>query len=446
MSESSKITGEIAIPRELFLGIKNNVDSTSSFKKKLKEVLNENTSKVLEIILGGAIVLDSSDIHIEPEEENAKLRVRVDGILQDVIFFDRKIYESLLSRIKLLSGVKLNITQKSQDGRFSIITPELLIGRKSVSIKKDAEESIEVRASTLPSEHGETIVLRILNPKGLVEIEDLGLEKNKKEIFEKEIKKPNGMIILTGPTGSGKTTTLYAILKKIRKPEIKIVTIEDPIEYHLKGISQTEVHKEKGYDFASGLRSIVRQDPDVILVGEIRDFETAQIALQAALTGHLVLSTLHTNDAPGTIARLQALGEQPYNIGPALNAVIAQRLVRKVCSCSEKTEMSEAEYEKISSALSGVSKEIANYSKTTRIPRKTGCEKCNQTGYKGRIGLFEILLVDDEMENLILKSPSSVDIKNKALEKGMLTVYQDGLVKVLNGKTTLNEVERVSIA
>ena len=445
MPESSKIRGEITIPRELFLEIKNNVDSTTSFKKKLEEVLDENISKVLEVILAGGIVLGSSDIHIEPEEDSAKLRLRVDGVLQDVFFFNRKTYDSFLSRIKLLSGVKLNITQKSQDGRFTIVTPELLIGRRGISIKKDDEEMIEVRASTLPSEYGETIVLRILNPKGLVDIEDLGLRKGLKEMFENEIKKPNGMIILTGPTGSGKTTTLYAILKNIRKPEIKIVTIEDPIEYHLKGISQTEVHKEKGYDFASGLRSIVRQDPDVILVGEIRDFETAQIALQAALTGHLVLSTLHTNDAAGTIPRLQALGEKPYNIGPALNAVIAQRLVRKVCQCSEKTEMSEDEYQKISSALKDVPQDIVSYSKETKIPRKAGCSKCNKTGYKGRIGIFEMLLVDDDMENLILSSPSSVDIKRKAIENGMLTVYQEGVIKVLNGETTLDEVERVAV-
>ncbi len=447
MSESSKITGEIVIPRDLFLEIKNNVDSTSSLKKKLEEVFDENTSKVLEVILGGGIVLGSSDIHIEPEEENAKIRLRVDGVLQDIAVFNSKIYNSILSRIKLLSGVKLNITQKSQDGRFSIVTPELSFSRKGITLTKDSEELIEIRASTLPSEYGETIVLRILNPKNLVEIESLGLRKEVKKAFEEEIAKPNGMIILTGPTGSGKTTTLYAILKKIRKPEIKIVTIEDPIEYHLKGISQTEVHHEKGYDFASGLRAIVRQDPDVILVGEIRDFETAQIALQAALTGHLVLSTLHTNDAAGTIARLQALGEKPHNIGPAINVVIAQRLIRKVCPfCSEKTEMSEKEYEKISSALVNVPSDVITYSRETKIPRKVGCEKCNKSGYKGRVGIFEVLLVDDEMENLILSSPSSVDIKNQAIKKGMLTVYQDGIIKVLNGEATLEEIERVAIA
>lgn len=293
---SKKITGEVIIPSEILTEIKKEIKNISDLKGEITSSLEKRVTEILEVILGGAIALDVSDIHIEPREEDAKLRIRIDGILEDVLLFDKKVYENLISRIKLLSGIKLNITDRPQDGRFSI-----LIGKTA----------IEIRSSTLPAEYGESIVLRLLNPRTLIEIETLGLRKDLLEIFNQEIKKPNGMIIVTGPTGSGKTTTLYAFLKKIQKPEIKVITIEDPIEYHLEGISQTQVDSRAGYNFANGLKSIMRQDPDVILVGEIRDLETASIALQAALTGHLVLTTLHTNDAAGTIARLQALGEKP---------------------------------------------------------------------------------------------------------------------------------------
>lgn len=310
-----KITGELKISSTI-LTIAQKIKNVSGFKKRIEESLEKSVTEISEVILGGAISLEASDIHIEPEEKQAKIRTRIDGILQDVVTFGLETYQELLSRVKLLSGVKLNITDRPQDGRFSIFVEEA---------------PIEVRVSTLPSEYGETLVLRILNPKALIGLETLGLRKDLSEIFEKEIKKPNGMIIVTGPTGSGKTTTLYAFLKKVHKPEIKIITIEDPIEYHLKGISQTQTDPKKGYDFASGLKSIMRQDPDVILVGEIRDLETAEIALQAALTGHLVFTTLHTNDAAGTVARLTSLGAKPSNIGPAINMAIAQRLVREIC-------------------------------------------------------------------------------------------------------------------
>jgi len=284
---SKKITGEIKISPATFILIEKEVKNISGWGKKIKEFLTKRVTEALEIILGGALLLEASDVHIEPKENQTRLRTRIDGFLQDVATFDLETYQRLLSRIKLLSGIKLNITDRPQDGRFSVLINKA---------------SIEIRVSTLPAEYGESIVLRVLNPKTLIELENLGLRKGLLEILKKEIKRPNGMIIVTGPTGSGKTTTLYALLKKIQKPEIKIITIEDPIEYHLKGISQTQVSPEKGYDFASGLKSIMRQDPDVILVGEIRDLETVKTALQAALTGHLVLTTLHTNDAAGTVA------------------------------------------------------------------------------------------------------------------------------------------------
>jgi type II secretory ATPase GspE/PulE/Tfp pilus assembly ATPase PilB-like protein len=277
-------------------------------------------------------------------------------------------------------------------------------------------------------------------------MEALGLREDLLNIFKKEIKKPNGMIIVTGPTGSGKTTTLYAFLRKIAKPEIKIITIEDPIEYHLKGISQTQVDPKKGYDFASGLKSIMRQDPDVILVGEIRDLETASIALQAALTGHLVFTTLHTNDAAGTVARLQALGEKPVNIAPAINMAIAQRLVRKVCQkCVKFEKVSKESLEKIKKGLSSLkSFKIPKITPETKIPKIVGCQDCNFTGYRGRIGIFEAFLVDDEIEKFILTSPSIADLREKVIKKGMITMYQDGLIKVLEGVTTIEEVERVT--
>lgn len=435
---NSKITGEIKIAPIILTKLQKKVKNIPTFKKLFEAYLGKKVTELTEVLLEGGILLEASDLHIEPEEDQAKLRLRVDGILQDVMFFDLKTYESLLSRIKLLSGIKLNITDRPQDGRFSILVP---------SLKKGGEESIEIRASTLPAERGESIVLRILNPKSLIKMAALGLRKDLLELFKKEIKRPNGMVIVTGPTGSGKTTTLYAFLKEVQKPEIKIITIEDPIEYHLEGISQTQVAPEKKYDFANGLRSIMRQDPDVILVGEIRDLETAQIALQAALTGHLVFTTLHTNDAAGTVARLQSLGEKPINISPAINVVCAQRLVRKICKkCGKSISLSPATFKKIKNGLKGLSKnvEIPNLKPGSKIPQSKGCADCNFTGYRGRIGIFEAFLITDRMEKFILTSPSIAALRKKATKEGMVTMKQDGLIKVLQGITTLEEIERVT--
>ena len=421
-----KITGEIKISPPL-LNITQKIKNVSDFKERIGEFLEKSVTELSEVILGGGIHLEASDIHIEPREEQAKIRIRIDGLLQDVINFDLKIYEGLLNRIKLLSGLKLNITDRPQDGRFSILINEV---------------AIEIRTSTLPAEYGETIVLRLLNPKALIELEVLGLREDLLEIFEKEIKKPNGMIIVTGPTGSGKTTTLYAFLRKVQKPEIKIITIEDPIEYHLKGISQTQVDPKAGYDFANGLKSIMRQDPDVVLVGEVRDLETVETALQAALTGHLVLTTLHTNDAAGTVARLTSLGAKSSNIGPAINIAIAQRLVRKICKKCSKLEKASSEIlRKLKKELKGI--KIPKLTKSLKIPEAKGCKDCNFIGYRGRIGIFEAFLVDDEMEKFILTNPSIAALREKAIKKGMVTMKQDGLIKVLEGVTTIEEVERV---
>ena len=408
------------------------IKNIDDLKKKIESFLSESVTDILEIIFGGTISLEASDIHLEPEKDRAKLRIRIDGVLQDVIFLDKRTYENVLSRIKLLSELKFNISDRPQDGRFSVLWKGI---------------SIEIRSSVIPAEFGESVVMRVLNPKSLIDMEALGLRKDLFQIIEKEIKRPNGMVIVTGPTGSGKTTTLYAFLKKIYNPEIKIITIEDPIEYRLEGISQTQVSPEKGYNFANGLKSIMRQDPDTILVGEIRDLETADIALQAALTGHFVLTTLHTNDAAGTIARLVALGAKLSNIGPAINMAVAQRLVRKICKkCAEFEMISAKDLEKIRSGLRGLPKNIKSpkFDAKIKIAKARGCKDCNETGYRGRLGIFEAFLIDDEMEKFILTSPPIAALKEKAIKMGMVTMRQDGLIKVLEGITTIEEVEKTT--
>ncbi len=431
--EREKITGQVEISPKKSAEIRKKIKTIEQLKEEIKKSLTANATEILSIILGGAIVLDASDVHIEPEEKQAKLRIRIDGILHDVILFELRTYGTILSRVKLLSELKLNVTDRPQDGRFTILMEETII---------------EIRASALPAEYGEAVVMRTLNPKSLIEVESLGLRKDLVETFNEEIKKPNGMIVVTGPTGSGKTTTLYAVLKKINNPEIKIITIEDPVEYHLEGLSQTQVDPKKGYTFASGLRSIMRQDPDVILVGEIRDLETAEIACQAALTGHLVFSTLHTNDAAGAIARLIDLGVRPISIAPSVRMVVAQRLPRKVCEkCVKLVSPSPAEREKLKKNLSGLKREILPdpfFKPDFKIPQTKGCKDCNYTGYRGRIGIYETFLVDDEIEKFILTSPSIVDMRELAIKKGMVLMHQDGLIKVLQGITTIEEVKRIT--
>ncbi len=461
---SEKILGSVTIPAQIIEDVKASVKNIADFTKKIEEYIAQDTTNLLDIILFGAINISASDIHLEPQEDKIRLRIRLDGVLQDAAFFDQGIYHNLLSRLKLLSKIKLNITDTPQDGRFSIAieVPKLAEGEPGSRSQSDLGNLlIEIRTSSLPAEYGESIVMRILNPKNLRDLDDLGLRKDLYDIFVKEITKPNGMIIVTGPTGSGKTTTLYSFLMKIQNPEIKIITIEDPIEYHIKGVSQTqvspekshtvagstEVVAEKGYTFSEGLRSIVRQDPDVILVGEIRDAQTAKIALQAALTGHLVLSTLHTNDAAGTIPRLADLDSEPSSIAPALKMVIAQRLVRKACKeCSTLTAPSTSDLVEIKKGLKGLPKNIAlpdlDKVKIAKV-KERGCEACNFTGYKGRKGLYEVFLVNDEMERFILTNPPVSAIKELAMKNGMVTIYQSGLIEVALGETTLEEIKKV---
>ncbi|NOY35542.1 MAG: type II/IV secretion system protein [bacterium] len=418
---------------EEFMGEAKNLDG-------LRSILSEATdskksrkiSEVLEIVLAGAIASDASDIHIEPQDGDVRLRLRLDGVLHDVALLNPKTYPLLLSRIKLVSGLKLNVRDQAQDGRFSI--------------KLKGSET-EVRVSVIPEAYGESIVMRILDPKAIsVPLEELGIEDRLYSILIKEIRKPNGMLLTTGPTGSGKTTALYAFLKKIHTPEVKILTIEDPIEYHLKGIIQTQVEKKRGYTFAGGLRAALRQDPDVIMVGEIRDLETAKTAMNAALTGHLVFSTLHTNNAAGTIPRLIDLGVNPSIIAPAINVAMAQRLVRKLCpDCKEKAALSEAEMQKVEKIISELPEDFPERpnAKDVQFWKAGKCEKCNNTGYKGRIGIFEAILVNEKIEGLIMNNPSETEITEAAKSQGILNMQQDGMLKVIRGITSLEELQRV---
>ena len=432
-TETKEIAGKVELREENLRKIQESVKALSDLNNSLKVSEGSSTSEILEIFLGGALALGASDVHLEPTARNGLLRLRIDGLLHTA--YDKivpNVYQPVITRIKLLSNLKLNIQDQPQDGRFTI------------DLK---DRDIEIRTSIIPSEYGETAVLRILDPLSLkVNLEELGLRPDDLEIIRNEIGKPNGLILNTGPTGSGKTTTLYAFLRAVSKPEIKIITIEDPIEYHLPGISQTQVDPEAGYTFASGLRSILRQDPDVVLVGEIRDKETAEIALNASLTGHLVLSTLHTNDAVGAIPRLIDLGAKPQILGPGLNLVIAQRLLRTLCAyCKKEKEMDASTKKKIESFIERLPEKVERDAyKNPKTYRAQGCEKCGNFGYKGRISIFELFIINDRTEELIYKNPTEIDLKKLAKEQGMVTMQEDGLLKVLLGKTTLDEVERLT--
>lgn len=392
------------------------------------------TTEILETIMTGAIKLRSSDVHLEPEESTEiRLRYRIDGVLQDIGRFPGSVYPLMLSRVKMLGKMKLNIRDKSQDGHFSLFLDK---------------RKIDVRISSIPGNFGESIVMRILDQEtALVAIETLGLRGLAYENVERAFQKPSGVILNTGPTGSGKTTTLYAILRKLNDSETKIITIEDPIEYEIPNITQTQVSQSRNYTFALGLRAIVRQDPDVILVGEIRDDETANIAINAGLTGHLVLSTLHTNNAAGSVSRLVEMGVRPNIIPDAVNAFIAQRLVRKLCpECKEAYEPAEETVNSLKEILSLISPkakmEIPKHVKELWRPK--GCVKCNGTGYYGRVGIFEVLVMSEAIIKKISSLANENEITEEALEEGMVTMAQDGIIKALEGITSFDEVWRVT--
>jgi type IV pilus assembly protein PilB len=383
-----------------------------------------------------AISLSSSvsDIHIEAQEKFVDVKYRIDGILQKVASVKAELWGRIVNRIKLFSGLKINLTTVPQDGRFTIYT---------------AAGKVDVRVSTIPSTYGESIVMRLLKPSTIaLQFEELGIRGRAYEQLKEQVERPNGMIVTTGPTGSGKTTTLYAILKKLNDGATKIITLEDPVEYKLEGIVQSQIDQSKDYTFAKGLHSILRQDPDVVMVGELRELETAEVAIQAALTGHLVVSTIHTNSAAGAVPRFLSMGVQPFLLAPALNAVIGQRLVRRIHKdCLVEDTPDEKTMTKIKDILSQLTPNSGYTPDLDHLKfyKGKGCEACNGTGYKGRMGVYEIMVMTEEIEKVILSGKvSEYDMQRIAMEQGMISMVQDGLLKALDKITSVEEVFSVA--
>lgn len=397
-------------------------------------------TKIVGVLLRQAVEGGASDIHIEPLREKLRVRFRLLGALHSSIFLPIRIHPAVVSRIKILANLKIDETRIPQDGRFST---------------KIDDRDIDFRVSTFPTALGEKVAIRVLDPTtGLKRLEELGLEKRNFEVVKRAIEKPFGMILATGPTGSGKTTTLYAILQILNKEEVNIVTLEDPVEYFIEGVNQSQIKPEIGYSFNTGLRQILRQDPDIIMVGEIRDEETASLAIHAALTGHILLSTLHTNDALGVIPRLIDLGIRPYLIPPTLSCAIAQRLVRRLCdNCKKEIKAKKETTDLILKEMENLPPQIKEEIKIPGYPPKmghlkiyqpVGCKYCNNSGFSGRIGIFEVLEMTNTLADLILKTPSLGLLQEEAKRQGMVTMFQDGIIKVLKGATTIEEVLRVA--
>ena len=390
------------------------------------------TTELLELILTGAIKLGASDIHIEPREKEFRIRYRIDGVLQDVVILPRTVFNQIMSRIKYLSKLRMDTAAIPQDGRFSF---------------EAVRQKVDVRVSILPTVYGESVVSRLLRQtEKFLTLEELGFRGQAKKIIEEAVGRPNGMILNTGPTGSGKTTTLYAVLDKLNKPGVKIITLEDPVEYRITGIVQAQIEPDKGFSFGAGLRSVLRQDPDIVMVGEIRDFETAETAVQAALTGHILLSTLHTNNAAGAIPRLIEMGIKPFLLLGSLNAIIAQRLVRRICPACREEYLPMPE---VMTAIQAVWDKTPAAEKGSRtFPQKLihgkGCEACHNTGYSGRITVIEILTLNKEIEKLTLDLAPVSEIQKAAVASGMVTMEMDGILKIIDGLTTIDEVWRVT--
>ena len=384
--------------------------------------------KLVNLVLTDAVKRGASDIHMEPYEKEFRVRFRIDGILQSIMNPPLKLKDAIISRLKIMAKLDISEKRLPQDGRIML---KMQIGGK--------KKQLDFRVSTLPTLWGEKIVLRLLDKENLrLDMTKLGFEQESLVKFEKAILKPYGMVLVTGPTGSGKTNTLYSSISRLNQPETNIMTAEDPVEFQLGGVNQVQMKEQIGLNFATALRAFLRQDPNIILVGEIRDFETAEIAIKAALTGHLVLSTLHTNGAPETITRLMNMGIEPFLVATSVHLICAQRLVRRICKdCAEPVEVPPQ-------ALidEGYSPEEA---KTVQIMKGAGCATCNKTGYKGRTGLYEVMEVDDEIRELVLVGASAIELKKKAIERGMITLRRSGLIKVAQGWTTLDEVARETI-
>ncbi len=405
-------------------------------KEEIERIVEQAPiSKIVAVIIRHAVDGNASDVHIEPERERLRVRFRLDGMLHSSIFLPLRIASAVATRIKILSNLKIDETRIPQDGRFSVT----IEGR-----------SVDFRVSTFPTILGEKVVMRILDPsQRKINFKELGLSGHNLEVLERGLKKSYGMILATGPTGSGKTTTLYAILGILNKEEVNVITLEDPVEYLIDGVNQSQIKPEIGYTFASGLRSILRQDPDILMVGEIRDEETASLAIHATLTGHTVLSTLHTTNTIGVIPRLIDMGIQPFLLPPTLNIMIAQRLVRKLCPyCKRKVKVSNKEIERMIvkeiESLPSETKKSIKLDKPFCIYEPVGCKRCNNTGYSGRVGIFEILEMTPSLAKLVLKKPAEEEILEEAKKQGMITMKQDGVLKVLNGITSIEEVLRVA--
>lgn len=416
--------GTLDIEPSVIKGFADTIHLPTDVGDKVASVLAEHsphqTSSLMAAIFGGALSLGASDIHIEPEAHVMRVRYRLDGVLRDICDIETAQAKNIVSRLKVLAGVKLNVRKEAQDGRFTFD-----IGTRAV----------EVRTSVIPGAYGESLVMRLLDPNAeTFSIEKLGLNARMLEVVREELKRPTGAIITTGPTGSGKTTALYSFLTSVHTPDIKVVTLEDPIEYKLDGIVQTQVGRD--YTFASGLRTILRQDPDVILVGEIRDSEVADTAMQAALTGHLVFSTLHTNSAAASFARLSSMGVDMRTVGSACNLILGQRLVRTLCDCKVEHELTTEEQKLMQRILE---QPLAIHS----VFAPKGCDKCGGSGYKGRIGVFEAILLDEKVEEVILMDTRESAILEAAKPQNIPTMQQDALMKVLAGITSLDEVARV---
>ena len=432
-SEYAPIESDLlVVPEELLQEFAQAIDSFEALGDKISTV---PASQLLGPMMAGAVQMRASDVHIEPKRNEALVRYRVDGVLQDVASFGLEGWRQLLSRIKVLSNLKINVHVVPQEGSFMMHIGEI---------------KYDIRVSILPGGTGEYIVLRLLSRKeGVMELKDLGMKAKDIALVKEALKESTGMILSAGPTGSGKTTTIAACLKEVNRPELKIITLEDPIEYRVPGIEQTEIDSDSGYTFAVGLRSILRQDPDVIFVGEMRDEETVEMSIHAAMTGHLVFSTIHSNDALGVLLRLTGMGVMPYVLAPAVNLIIAQRLVRVVCrSCAETYKPDRVIREHIRDVLEGVNKEQFNPAKLMDpelvFYKAKGCKECGQTGYRGRVGVFELLPVKGEVEEMILREEEMMAIEEEAMRKGMTTIAQDAYLKVIEGITTVEEVERIS--
>lgn len=423
------IKKDVSINAEALAQVKEAVTDFATFQDLLEK---QSTTDLVTFIMGAGMKLGASDIHIEAEEEGIVLRFRIDGVLHDAAELPKEEYRKLISRLKLVASLKINIDTRPQDGRFSVELPD---------------GNVDVRVSTIPTMYGESVVMRLLIQRETpLTLEELGLTGRSLKILKGEIDKPNGMIITTGPTGSGKTTTLYSIMHLLNKPGVKIITLEDPVEYKMEGINQSQIDKSKDYTFAKGLKSMLRQDPDIAMVGEIRDLETADIAIQASLTGHLMLSTLHTNNAFGAIPRFLAMGVKPFLLAPAMNVVIGQRLVRRLDAAQKIPATLTDEQTKLVDKILGelpddVAKEVAERPREFYTVPQSDDETA---GYSGRIGIYEIVQITDEVEeNILAGNVSESAIFEVARSQGTITMAQDGIIKALDGLTSVEEVFRV---